>query len=144
MFSVRQKREISDNVQKVLRETSHPELGKNEITFLLIVHGKENWSYAEIRNNGSIKTPSINPHNEAMDYSLKEDKHLNKYDGTKNRKEKLDNILVRIDLDTDEKILEFIRHPNWRYRLLSVRGIGRYSADLFENRYKHLINKEDK
>jgi len=26
MFSVREKRDISDNIQKILRETNHPEL----------------------------------------------------------------------------------------------------------------------
>lgn len=38
MFSVRQKREIA-----------------------------ETWSWADIRNNGAVTTPSVNPHNEAQD-----------------------------------------------------------------------------
>ena len=67
MFSVRQKREISDAVQKVLRETNHPELPDSEITFHLRVTGAEGWSWADIKNNGSIVSPSINPHNEFQD-----------------------------------------------------------------------------
>ena len=33
MFSIRQKREIADAVQKILRATSHPELPVGEIPF---------------------------------------------------------------------------------------------------------------
>lgn len=67
MFSVRQKREIADAVQKILRETNHPELPSGEIQFLLHVNGAESWSWADIKNNGSVTQPSINPHNEAQD-----------------------------------------------------------------------------
>lgn len=67
MFSVRQKREISDAVQKILRETNHPELPAGEISFLLRVEGDAAWSWAEIRNNGAVKQPFVNPHNEAQD-----------------------------------------------------------------------------
>lgn len=67
MFSVRQKREIADKVQKILRETNHPELPKSEIQFRLIVMGAEAWSFADIRNNGDVPNPDVNPHNEAMD-----------------------------------------------------------------------------
>ena len=64
MFSVRQKREISDKVQEVLRATNHPELPKSEINFTLSVKGAESWSWAEIKNNGAVTNPEINPHNE--------------------------------------------------------------------------------
>ena len=67
MFSVRQKREIADAVQKILRDTAHSELPEGEIRFLLNVSGAERWSYAEIRNNGAVKDPGVNPHNEAQD-----------------------------------------------------------------------------
>lgn len=67
MFSVRQKREISLAVQKILRDTSHPELPEGEINFQLHVQGAESWSFAKIRNNGDITNPSVNPHNEAQD-----------------------------------------------------------------------------
>lgn len=64
MFSVQQKRDISEAVQKILRATNHPELPKDEIQFLLHVDGAEDWSWADIRNNGAVKEPTINPWNE--------------------------------------------------------------------------------
>ena len=67
MFSIRQKREIADVVQKALRATGHPELPAGEIQFALHVVGAESWSWADIRNNGAITTPSVNPWNEAQD-----------------------------------------------------------------------------
>lgn len=67
MFSVRQKREIADAVQKILRDTNHPELPKGEIKFLLHVEGAEAWSWADIKNNGSVVNPGINPWNELQD-----------------------------------------------------------------------------
>lgn len=66
MFSVQQKRMISDAVQKILRDTNHPELPEGEITFSLHVEGAEKWSWADIQNNGSVDVPSINPHNEIL------------------------------------------------------------------------------
>jgi hypothetical protein len=67
MFSVRQKREIADKIQKVLRETNHPELPKGEIQFQLHVDGAEDWSWADICNNGAVAKPSVNPWNESQD-----------------------------------------------------------------------------
>lgn len=67
MFSVQQKRKISEKVQEILKETNHPELPKGEIKFLLHVEGAESWSWADIRNNGSVANPSINPWNEKQD-----------------------------------------------------------------------------
>ena len=67
MFSMQQKRDISDAVQKILRDTDHPELPAGEITFNLKVIGAEAWSWAEIKNNAAVTNPSVNPHNEAMD-----------------------------------------------------------------------------
>lgn len=67
MFSVRQKREISEAVQKILRDTNHPELPEGEIRFLLHVEGATLASWADIRNNGAVEHPSVNPHNEAQD-----------------------------------------------------------------------------
>jgi len=66
MFSVQQKRHISTEVQRVLRETHHPELPDGEITFRLMVSGAEAWSWADIRNNGVVPVPSVNPWNEAQ------------------------------------------------------------------------------
>jgi hypothetical protein len=64
MFSVQQKRAISEAVQKILQDTQHPELPTGEVQFTLHVDGAENWSWADIKNNGSVTNPSINPHNE--------------------------------------------------------------------------------
>jgi hypothetical protein len=69
MFSVRQKREIAEKVQRILRETNHPELPQGEITFHLHVEGAEVWSWADIKNNGSIVNPIVNPWNESQDAS---------------------------------------------------------------------------
>lgn len=67
MFSVRQKRDIAEAVQKILRATNHPELPSGEIVFSLHVQGAESWSWADIKNNGSVTTPGMNPWNEAQD-----------------------------------------------------------------------------
>jgi hypothetical protein len=67
MFSVNQKRQIADAVQQILRETNHPELPMGEISFHLHVDGAENWSWADIKNNGAVQQPSVNPWNESQD-----------------------------------------------------------------------------
>lgn len=67
MFSVAQKRSISDAIQKMLRETKHPELPVTEIHFHLHVAGAESWSWADIKNNGSVVVPDVNPWNEMQD-----------------------------------------------------------------------------
>jgi hypothetical protein len=66
MFSIQQKRQIADAVQKILRDTNHPELPSGEISFHLHVDGAESWSWADIRNNGAVVNPeaSANPWNE--------------------------------------------------------------------------------
>jgi len=67
MFSVQQKRDISEAVQRILRNTKHPELPDCEIQFRLHVRGAEIWSWADIKNNGEVKKPSVNSHNEMQD-----------------------------------------------------------------------------
>lgn len=60
MFSPELKTEIASKIQKILRETNHPELSKNsKINFLLHVDGAESWSWANIVNNdgGYDKVP---------------------------------------------------------------------------------------
>ena len=64
MFSIKQKRLISDKIQKILRETNHPELPVGEIDFHLRVYGAKDWSWADIKNNGVVLNPKINPWNE--------------------------------------------------------------------------------
>jgi hypothetical protein len=70
MFSVQQKRAIADAVQKILRDTNHPELPENEISFFLHVEGAQSWSYADIYNNGAVVKPGVNPWNEMQDRRL--------------------------------------------------------------------------
>jgi len=67
MFSLKQKRKISDVIQKILKETNHPELPEGEINFRLHVDGAESWSWADICNNGSVQNPKINSWNEKQD-----------------------------------------------------------------------------
>jgi len=64
LFSTKQKREISNAIQEVLRNTNHPELPHREIQFDIHIKGAENWSYAHITNNGSCVKPSVNEWNE--------------------------------------------------------------------------------
>ncbi len=67
MFSMAQKRDIADKVQDILRETNHPELPASEIQFHLHVKGAQGWSWADIRNNGDVVDPGVNPWNEKQD-----------------------------------------------------------------------------
>ena len=67
MFSVRQKREIADKIQFILRDTKHPELPEGEIRFYIHIEGAMPDSFADIRNNGSVPTPGMNPWNEQQD-----------------------------------------------------------------------------
>jgi len=94
MFSVRQKREIADAVQKILRDTQHPELPKGEIAFSLHVDGAAAWSWADIRNNGAVTQPGVNPHNERMDSANKDiASHMDYYTNSHNT--------IRIPLKSD-------------------------------------------
>jgi hypothetical protein len=67
MFSLEQKRDIADKVQKILRDTAHSELPEGEISFQLHVDGAEPWSWADIKNNGAVPNPGVNPWNEKQD-----------------------------------------------------------------------------
>jgi hypothetical protein len=75
MFSVRQKREIANAVQKILQYTNHPELPRGEIQFHLHVDGAQPWSWADIRNNGAVILPNVNPWNERQDPFNKNNKY---------------------------------------------------------------------
>lgn len=66
MFSVEQKRSIANAVQQILQDTGHPELPIDEIQFKLYVHGRFQWSWADIQNNEAVSNPSVNPWNEAQ------------------------------------------------------------------------------
>lgn len=71
MFSVKQKREIAEKIQTILRETNHPELPGGEICFHLHVKGAEQWSWADIMNNGQVTNPQVNPWNERQNETTK-------------------------------------------------------------------------
>ena len=75
MFSVRQRREISESVQAIIRTTDHPELPDGEISFYLHVDGAESWSWADIRNNSAVEHPRRNPHNECLDTSQRKENY---------------------------------------------------------------------
>lgn len=72
MFSVEQKREISNKIQMVLRKTNHPELPEGEIEFNIHIKGKESWSWADIKNNGAVPMAEINSWNEKQDLKGKD------------------------------------------------------------------------
>lgn len=59
MFSVDQKRQIADAVQKILRDTNHPELPVGEIQFHLHVNSAEPSRWADIQNNGAVANPLV-------------------------------------------------------------------------------------
>lgn len=64
MFSVQEKRDLAEAIQQLLRATNHPELPTGEIAFSLHVDGAEAWSWADVRNNGAVTKPGVNPWNE--------------------------------------------------------------------------------
>jgi len=71
MFSMREKREISERVQEILRQTGHPELPGTEIQFHLHVNGAQEFSCADIKNNGSAEFPGRNEWNETCETEKK-------------------------------------------------------------------------
>ena len=74
MFSIKQKRDIAVKVQKILRDTNHPELPLHkEIEFNLHIEGAEEWAWANIRNNKSVDNPSINLWNEKVALDMKKE-----------------------------------------------------------------------
>jgi hypothetical protein len=51
MFSLEEKKKISDAVEKVLLEINHPEMPEEKPKFMLHVGGLEDWSFANISPN---------------------------------------------------------------------------------------------
>ena len=66
MFSKAEKQKIAKAIEKVLLEINHPEMPNEKPKFKLKVHGKEDWSWANIEPNWTYenKEPSVNPWNE--------------------------------------------------------------------------------
>lgn len=75
MFSVAEKRKISEAVEKVLLELKHPEMPEAKPKFALHVGGKESWSFADIQPNWVFdggKEIKVNPWNEQSHKDIKE------------------------------------------------------------------------
>jgi len=64
MFSMTEKRSLAEKIQQVIKETNHPELPEGEVEFHIHIKGAESWSWADIKNNGSVTNPGVNPFNE--------------------------------------------------------------------------------
>ena len=67
MFSVKEKRKIAEEIEKLLLNLDHPEMPKDKPVFKLRVDGKESWSWAEIKPNwkhDDANSPNTNPWNE--------------------------------------------------------------------------------
>ena len=57
MFTVKQKQQIAEKVQKAIKYTLNDELPLGEVNFILHVDGAEDWSWANIRNNSARDVP---------------------------------------------------------------------------------------
>lgn len=57
MFTVKQKQQIAEKVQKAIQDTLNDELPLGEVNFILHVDGAEDWSWANIRNNSARDVP---------------------------------------------------------------------------------------
>jgi len=69
MFSLEQKKQIADVVEKVILSFNHPEMPKEKPSFHLHIGGKESWSWADIDPNWTFdesNQPGINPWNEIV------------------------------------------------------------------------------
>ena len=67
MFSMAEKRHISDVLEKTLLELKHPEMPSEKPMFTLHVDGKESWSFADIQPNWTFddkNKPGVNMWNE--------------------------------------------------------------------------------
>jgi len=68
MFSIKEKRYIAEQIEKLLLSLNHPEMPKEKPVFKIHVDGKESWSWADIEPNWVFddgkKTPGMNPFNE--------------------------------------------------------------------------------
>ena len=71
MFSVKQKREISQKIENILLSYQHPEMPTEKPKFRLHVDGTEAWSWADIEPNWLFddghKTAGVNTFNERVE-----------------------------------------------------------------------------
>ena len=73
MFSVRQKKMISESIEKLIRYINHPEMDNDNIRFRIHIDGKEPWSFADITDNKTAQDNGVrvNPWNESQDDTAK-------------------------------------------------------------------------
>lgn len=79
MFSVNQKRQIAEAVEKLLLSFDHPEMPKEKPRFRLDVLGKEEWSWAEIKPNwvyDEKNPPAVNYWNEQQEKKCAPSKNI--------------------------------------------------------------------
>ena len=76
MFSVAEKKKISEEIEKLLLSLNHPEMPKEKPSFRLHVDGKEAWSWADIKPNWkySDTNPRVNPWNEVAREKMSENR----------------------------------------------------------------------
>ena len=76
MFSMKQKKEIAEMIERILLSYNHPEMPEEKPKFKLHVDGKEDWSWADIEPNWTFadgeKPVDINPFNEATARKMEE------------------------------------------------------------------------
>jgi hypothetical protein len=60
MLSPEMKRHLATKIQRLLQNIVDDELPEGEIQFILHVDGEEDWSWANIRNNGASHIPVPN------------------------------------------------------------------------------------
>ncbi|HEB41535.1 MAG TPA: hypothetical protein ENI08_00765 [Candidatus Dependentiae bacterium] len=66
MFSMQQKKELAEVIEKKILSFNHPEMPKEKPSFKLHVDGGFSWADIEPNWTFEDKEPSINPFNEAM------------------------------------------------------------------------------
>lgn len=73
MFSLKQKQEIAEKVERILLSYRHPEMPTEKPKFKLHVDGKEGWSWADIEPNWIYENgePGVNLFNEMQAMSRK-------------------------------------------------------------------------
>jgi len=55
MFSVSEKQYIATKIEELIRELNHPEMDNDNIRFNIHIDGKEDWSWADIKDNKTAK-----------------------------------------------------------------------------------------
>ena len=51
MFTINEKKKISEEIEKLLLSFNHPEMPKEKPDFKIHINGKESWSWADIEPN---------------------------------------------------------------------------------------------